>query len=173
MKKIILSTIVLASLWVINTSCEKAKDTDKAKDVEEVVEDIKEDKVLDTDLSKVVELHLSSDDAMKFDKTELRVKEGQKVTLTLVHTGKIAKDLMGHNFVLLEQGTDLAKFAEKTMAAKETDYIPSEGVIAHTGLIGGGETTTITFVAPAKGTYDFICSFPGHYGVMKGKFIVE
>ncbi|MCA9748564.1 MAG: azurin, partial [Romboutsia sp.] len=23
------------------------------------------------------------------------------------------------------------------------------------------------------GTYDFMCSFPGHYSVMKGKFIVE
>ncbi|MEM6771051.1 MAG: plastocyanin/azurin family copper-binding protein, partial [Bacteroidota bacterium] len=27
--------------------------------------------------------------------------------------------------------------------------------------------------APAAGEYDFICTFPGHYGVMKGKFIVE
>ena len=25
---------------------------------------------------------------------------------------------------------------------------------------------------PAKCTYDFICSFPGHSGLMKGKFIV-
>ena len=40
-------------------------------------------------------------------------------------------------------------------------------------LIGGGEETTVTFDAPAKGTYDFICSFPGHYALMKGKFIVE
>ncbi|HBX64839.1 MAG TPA: azurin, partial [Balneolaceae bacterium] len=26
---------------------------------------------------------------------------------------------------------------------------------------------------PEAGTYDFICSFPGHYALMKGKFIVE
>ena len=40
-------------------------------------------------------------------------------------------------------------------------------------MIGGGQTTSITFTAPAAGTYDFICSFPGHSGLMKGKFIVE
>jgi azurin len=40
-------------------------------------------------------------------------------------------------------------------------------------MLGGGETTTIAFTAPAAGTYDYICSFPGHYGMMKGKLIVE
>ena len=29
------------------------------------------------------------------------------------------------------------------------------------------------FLPPKKGVYDFICSFPGHYAMMKGKFIVE
>ena len=40
-------------------------------------------------------------------------------------------------------------------------------------MIGGGQSDTIEFDAPEPGTYDFICSFPGHYSVMKGKFIVE
>jgi azurin len=80
---------------------------------------------------------------------------------------------MGHNFVLLTKGTDIAKFATAAMNAKATEYIPSKGVIAHTKLIGGGESTTIKFTVSAKGTYDFICSFPGHYAMMKGKFIVE
>ena len=40
-------------------------------------------------------------------------------------------------------------------------------------MIGGGETDVIEFPAPEKGTYEFLCSFPGHYGMMKGKFIVE
>jgi azurin len=33
-------------------------------------------------------------------------------------------------------------------------------VIAHTQKPFGGETTDIEFTAPAKGTYDFLCSFP-------------
>ncbi|MFN4762913.1 azurin [Gillisia sp. Q332] len=116
---------------------------------------------------------LNSNDQMKFDKTEIRVKAGEKIKLTLNHTGKFAKNVMGHNFVLLEKGTDVAKFATAAMNNKATEYIPANGVLAHTKLIGGGESTTVEFTVPAKGTYDFICSFPGHYAMMKGKFIVE
>lgn len=116
---------------------------------------------------------INSDDQMRFDTNEIRVKSGEKVKLTLNHTGKLAKNVMGHNFVLLTKGTDVAKFSRAAMNEKEKEYIPSTGVIAHTKLIGGGESTTIEFTAPGKGTYDFICSFPGHYAMMKGKFIVE
>lgn len=116
---------------------------------------------------------LNSNDQMKFDKTEIRVKAGEKIKLTLNHTGKLAKNVMGHNFVLLEKGTDVPKFATAAMKDKATEYIPANGVLAHTKLIGGGESTTVEFTVPAKGTYDFICSFPGHYAIMKGKFIVE
>ena len=116
---------------------------------------------------------INSNDQMKFDLSEIRVKAGEKVKLTLNHTGKFKKDVMGHNFVLLAAGTDVAKFATAAMSAKATGYIPAKGALAHTKLSGGGESTTIEFTAPKKGTYDFICSFPGHYSIMKGKFIVE
>lgn len=116
---------------------------------------------------------INSNDQMRFDKSEIRVKAGEKIKLTLNHTGKLPKTAMGHNFVLLEKGVDMADFAMKAMNAKDREYIPVKGVIAHTKLIGGGESTTIEFTAPAKGTYEFMCSFPGHYAMMKGKFIVE
>lgn len=116
---------------------------------------------------------INSNDQMRFDKSEIRVKAGEKIKLTLNHTGKLPKTAMGHNFVLLEKGVDMADFAMKAMNAKDREYIPAKGVIAHTQLIGGGESTTIEFTAPAKGTYEFMCSFPGHYAMMKGKFIVE
>lgn len=116
---------------------------------------------------------LNSNDQMKFDKTEIRVKAGEKIKLVLKHTGKLPKNAMGHNFVLLAKGTDVAKFATAAMNDKATEYIPAKGVLAHTKLIGGGETTSVEFTVPAKGIYDFICSFPGHYAMMKGKFIVE
>lgn len=121
-------------------------------------------------------LTLTGTDAMQFDKKELKVKAGAKVKLTLVHSGKLAKAAMGHNFVLLKQGTDVAAFGSKAAQARDTEYIPAseEGnIIAHTKLVGGGESTTIEFTAPKKGTYDYICSFPGHYALMKGKLIVQ
>ena len=116
---------------------------------------------------------INSDDQMRFDTNEIKVKAGEKIKLTLNHTGKMAKNIMGHNFVLLTKGTDVAKFSRAAMNEKENEFIPATGVIAHTKLIGGGESTTIEFTAPANGTYDFVCSFPGHYAMMKGKFIVE
>ncbi len=123
----------------------------------------------------VVEVQLTGNDQMKFNLKEIKVKAGQKVKLTLKHVGQLDVNAMGHNFVLLKQGTDLAEFAQQAATAKSNDYIPqnTDKVIAHTEMIGGGEETTIEFDAPAAGTYDFICSFPGHYIQMQGKFIVE
>ncbi len=141
---------------------------------EEATQEAAKTEATDEKVAEEVALEITGDDAMKFDKNELRVKAGQKVTLTLKHVGKSPKDQMGHNWVLLKKGTDLAGFATKAMAAKDKDYIPSEDdIIAHTKLLGGGESDSVTFVAPEKGEYDYLCSFPGHYAMMKGKLIVE
>jgi len=119
---------------------------------------------------------LEGNDAMQYDKTEITVKAGQTVKLTLKHVGKAPVTAMGHNFVLLKPGVDAEAFANDAINAKDNDYIPAdrEGeIIAHTKMVGGGESTEIEFPAPEPGTYDFLCSFPGHYALMHGKFIVQ
>ena len=121
-------------------------------------------------------LTLEGNDQMQFNKHELIARVGETITLTLKHTGTLQKNVMGHNFVLLTQGTDINTFAQKALAATDNDYIPkaeSANIIAHTKLIGGGESDVITFKVAEKGTYDFICSFPGHFAMMKGKLIVQ
>jgi len=123
-----------------------------------------------------VRLEITGDDKMQFNKEEMRVKTGQVVVLTLKHVGEMAKSAMGHNWVLLKQGVDMASFATDAIMAKDNGYIPpnrADEVIAHTKMLGGGESDTIIFKAPPKGTYTFLCSFPGHYSTMNGKFIVE
>lgn len=122
-----------------------------------------------------VSIELGSNDQMQYDNSELRVPANSRVTLTLKHNGTMAKEAMGHNFVLLKAGTDIPAFGMKAVEAGiANEHIPdSDDVLAHTSLIGGGEETSVTFDAPAAGTYDYICSFPGHYGMMKGKLIVE
>jgi len=124
---------------------------------------------------EIVEIRLTGDDQMRFDKNEIKVKAGQTVRLTFEHVGQMAKNVMGHNFVLLTQGTDINTFGNEAVQAANNDYIPqnTDKVIAHTKMLGGGESTTIEFQAPQAGTYDFICSFPGHYAIMRGKFIVQ
>lgn len=118
---------------------------------------------------------LTGNDLMKFDKTEIKVTSGQKVTLTLRHIGKLDKKIMGHNFVLLKKDVDLASFANSAATAYDNEYIPkgTNDVIAYTKIIGAGETTVIEFEAPEVGSYEFICSFPGHYAMMRGVFIVQ
>jgi azurin len=47
-------------------------------------------------------------------------------------------------------------------------------IIAQTKLLGPGETDTIDFTAPAQpGEYPFLCTFPGHFALMKGKLVVK
>jgi azurin len=82
---------------------------------------------------------------------------------------------MGHNFVLLKKGTNVQEFGQEALEYKDNDYIPqdSDVIIVHSEMLGGGQKTTITFQAPEKGDYDFICSFPGHVALMNGIFTVE
>lgn len=125
---------------------------------------------------EVVQLSLEGNDQMKFNKKRLRAKAGAQVELTFKHVGEMSKQAMGHNFVLLKQGTDIMAFGEKAASAMENDYIPADAseVIVHSKMLGGGEETVLKFTAPTeKGEYDFICSFPGHVALMKGKFIVD
>lgn len=123
-----------------------------------------------------IALVIEGNDQMQFSTDELKVTEGQVVTLTLKHTGKMAKESMGHNWVLLKTGTDVAVFGTAAVTAPDNGYIPqdkADQVIANTEVVGGGEETSVTFTAPKAGYYKFICSFPGHWGVMQGSFVVQ
>lgn len=123
----------------------------------------------------VTEIVIEGNDKMQFNLSEIKVEAGTTVKLTLKHVGKLPKQAMGHNFVLLKEGVELKDFAMTAMKARDNDYIPADTdqVIAYTDLIGGGESTTIEFEAPEKGEYTFLCTFPGHFGLMNGTFIVE
>ena len=127
---------------------------------------------IENDVNKIV---ITSDDYMKFNTSKITVKSGKLVKLTLKHIGRLDVQLMGHNFVLLKNNVDIIEFANKAAMASKNQYIPveSDEVIVYTDMIGGGQETTIEFLPPEVGVYNFICSFPGHYAMMKGKFIVE
>jgi len=123
---------------------------------------------------KVCKLEISGTDQMQFDKKELVVApDCTQVELTLHHAGKLAVQTMGHNWVLTKTA-DVAGVASDGMGAGlPKDYIKAgeTRVIAHTKVVGGGQSTTVTFPTSKlkKGeAYTFFCSFPGHFAVMKG-----
>lgn len=178
MKKI--KSILMASICLtLLVSCGKSKEEKVAQKAKTATitkgSAIANKKMIVVDSDGVVNISMVTDDRMKFNLRKITVKAGQKIKLTLTHTGRLNKKIMGHNVVFLNKGVALSKFASKAAASKENDYIPvgSSAVLAHTKMLGGGETTTIEFTAPEAGIYDYICSFPAHYGLMKGKLIVE
>lgn len=126
--------------------------------------------------SNVAVVTIEGNDQMQFNMKEIRVKSGQTVKLTLKHVGKMEKMVMGHNWALLTQDADIATVGQAAATAADNDYIPADMTdkfIVHTIMLGGGESDTIEFEAPAPGTYTFMCTFPGHYALMQGTFIVE
>ena len=169
--KIKLSMLMLMALILASCGNSNQKE-DKKED-----SSIKINKTVENDNKEegVSEILLTGNDQMRFNLKEIKVNAGDKVKLTLKHVGKLDVKVMGHNFVLLKPGVSKNDFAREAVDAKSNDYIPedTDDVIVHTELIGGGQQTTITFDAPEKGVYDFICSFPGHVALMQGKFIVE
>ena len=109
---------------------------------------------------------------MKYDQKELHVKAGSTIKLTLINQAKDSS--MQHNFILIEKGTADNVAAEGLKAGLDNNYTPKmKDVLVSLHLVGPGMKAEITFPAPAKGSYDFICSYPGHYKTMNGVFIVE
>ena len=123
---------------------------------------------------KVCKLEISGNDAMQYDKKELDVAaDCTQVELTLTHSGKLPAAAMGHNWVLVKSA-DVTAVANAGMSAGLTNnYLtPNDPrVIASTKVIGGGETATVTFPTSKLtkgGDYTYMCTFPGHYVIMKG-----
>ncbi|MCH8351834.1 MAG: hypothetical protein IIB29_16410 [Chloroflexi bacterium] len=63
--------------------------------------------------------------------------------------------------------------ASTVNAGAANSWIPPEDdrIIAHSGLLDPGETEEIRFTAPLIGTYQFLCTFPGHSAIMFGDFV--
>jgi azurin len=121
-------------------------------------------------------VEISGNDSMQFDKKTLNVPASCKeVTLTLHHAGKLPAAAMGHNWVLVNT-PDLAPVATAGMGAGlASNYVPAgdKRVLAHTKVVGGGETTSVTFSTAglkAGGDYSYLCTFPGHNALMRGTF---
>lgn len=125
-----------------------------------------------------VKIEIGGNDQMQYDKKAFELVEGQEVSLTFSHNGKLPAVAMGHNVVILKPGTNVPEFAMKAATKAANGYLPDDEeskklIVAATKMLGGGEKDTITFTAPAAGEYPFICSFPGHFAMMQGVMTVK
>jgi azurin len=116
------------------------------------------------------EVTIQADDKMRYDVTAFDARPGQKIAVTIKNIGTTPKFSMGHNFVLLDRiintGNVQASFLDKASMEASHDYVPpgAKEVLAHSKLLGPGESEVVTFNAPyIPGDYLYLCSFPGHY----------
>ena len=117
---------------------------------------------------------VEANDAMQYNQKTITVPRTCKTsTVTLKHTGKLPKTAMGHNWVLAHSTDEAGVVSDGMKAGAASNYEkPADTrIIAHTKLIGGGESDAATFnVAKLKAgeTYAYFCTFPGHAALMKG-----
>jgi azurin len=121
-----------------------------------------------------VELQLATvGNTMAFDKTKLSVPAGAEVHLTIKNNATMAT--LPHNWVLVKPGTEASVAAAGLKLGEPAGYfdVRDKNALAHTPMAKPGETTDVTFTAPADaGDYPYICTYPGHYMMMKGVLTV-
>ena len=101
---------------------------------------------------------------------------GQPVRLELMNP-----DATPHNLVIVEPGTLEAvgmaatEMAKDPEAAKTGQFLPdSKSVLEHTRMLQANQTEVLRFIAPEKpGVYPYLCTFPGHWVLMRGEMIVQ
>ncbi len=121
-------------------------------------------------------IRLQANENMRFDKELFKVHTGRRLTLIFKNTAAPSATAMAHNVVILRPGIDIADFADVAHNAPKEQYVPSSVaslVIAHTKLVNGGDSDQVEFTVTQPAVYDFICSYPGHWGTMQGKIVAE
>jgi putative heme-binding domain-containing protein len=112
---------------------------------------------------------------MRYDRTEFSVAPKMKVRLHFNNP-----DAMDHNMLMVDPGAAprvaiLAAKLESTGEGTERQWRPdSDEILFATNLLAHDEKQTIEFNAPAApGSYEYICTFPGHWQLMRGTMIVS
>ena len=128
---------------------------------------------------KLCKLAILGNEMLQYDKKFLAISSDcATVELTLSYPGHMPVQAMGHNWVLAKTTDAQAMVNAGIAAGAANNYVPAADarILAATQLIGGGQSTSITFRTKGLvkgGDYTYFCSFPGHFGTMKGKFIVR
>lgn len=113
-----------------------------------------------------------------FNQEQITVPSGL-VTLTF----KNLAEAVQHNWVLVDGGDDVATAVNDAAQAQSratrsaAGSVPpadTPGLLVAVPMLDPGGQVTVTFQTPPPGTYEYICTFPGHYVAgMRGKLIVQ
>ena len=113
---------------------------------------------------------------MLYDVTRFSVKAGQPVRIDFINP-----DATAHNLVIVQPGgveevglaaNDMAKDPN---AIKTGQFIPkSQKILHHTSMLQPESAEALRFIAPkTPGEYPYLCTFPGHWVIMRGVMVVK
>lgn len=170
MKHTIKTIYILLSLFSVGFSACSPSDTSQS-------ENISHNNAVDSTpkeypTSYVIKAMGNTMSDMQYDMDEIRINKGKEITFTLVNEG--VDEAMIHNIAIVHFGY-AQDVAQRGFAHKENSYVkPNDpAVVAVSPLAQPGETVSFTFQIPERGSYQFVCTYPGHWGKMLGTLLVE
>ncbi|MEL6670891.1 MAG: hypothetical protein AAFR61_01830 [Bacteroidota bacterium] len=97
---------------------------------------------------------------------------GSVIKVTFVNESAVAG--MYHNMILVAMGKEKEVIAACMAAGPDKEFVADmPEVLAASKLLNIGETTEFEIKVPdAPGNYPIICSYPGHYPIMKAELQV-
>lgn len=107
-----------------------------------------------------------------FAPDEITAKAGSQLKVVMDNVATIP--VMFHNVVFLNVGPEEESVINEVgvaamKAGGEKEYIPEhEAILAYTGMARPGERQEVEFTVPSPGDYSYICSYLGHYVMMRG-----
>ena len=113
---------------------------------------------------------------MLYDVTRFEVQAGQPVRIDFTNP-----DATAHNIVIVAPGAEAEigeaanEMAKNPREAQRGQYIPKSKKVLHaTRMVPPLSATALRFTAPKEpGDYPYICTFPGHWIIMKGVMVVR
>ncbi|NOX98999.1 MAG: hypothetical protein GXP30_04575 [Verrucomicrobia bacterium] len=123
--------------------------------------------ISDSDELTVVQINTIVE-KMRYDVKEFTVKSGKKIKLTFTNP-----DFMPHNLMItLPNSAEEVALAALAMGAEgftKGFHPDSPKILWATKMLDNGQSAVLEFNAPDKpGEYEFVCTFPGHYMLMRG-----
>jgi azurin len=112
---------------------------------------------------------------MRYDTPRLVVEAGKPFEILFIND-----DFMSHNLVVVKP--DTREKVGTTAAAMKPDQLDGSGrafmpalpeILGGTRMLLTGQQQSLKLTAPnAEGTYEYVCTFPGHHQVMWGRLMV-
>tara|TARA_R110002096_G_scaffold352864_5_gene546039 strand:+ start:8838 stop:9371 length:534 start_codon:yes stop_codon:yes gene_type:complete len=171
----VLTTVIIASMIACggeasDQSTKKSENsTTEKQETKEVVEETEVKEKQEVSIELIAKGETMAE--ISFEPKTLSIPANSKVKLTFKNQSSAAGML--HNFVLVKLGTGQEVSTQGIQAGADNNFIPDNpNVLVHTKILNMGETIEIEFDAPAKGSYHYICTYPGHTSMI-GRLNVE